>query len=81
MEKVKRVRMRRDALGFFKAVLDSYEEVALMTVLDSRKGEAEIIYPLSAEKTLKAIMEDMARYGILFQEVDHVAADSAGHPK
>ncbi len=74
LEKVKRIRMRRDALGFFKAVLESYEEVALLTVVDGGKGEAEIIYPASSEETLKQIMEDMARYGILFQEV-HDAAD------
>ena len=73
LEKVKRVRMRRDALGFFKAVLESYEEVALLTVLDGAKGEAEIIYPASSEATLKEIMEDMARYDILFQEVDNAA--------
>ncbi len=71
MEKIKRVRMRRDALGFFKAVLESYEEIALMTVLDSKKGEVEIIYPSGAEETLGAIMEDMARYGIVFQEVNN----------
>ena len=69
MEKTKKVCMRRDALGFFKAVLESYEEVALMSVLDGSKGEAEIIYPSSAEETLKAIIEDMAHYDILIQEV------------
>jgi Domain of unknown function (DUF4911) len=71
MERTKRIRMRRDALGFFKAILESYEEVALLTVLDGDKGEAEIIYPSSSEETLELIMEDMARYDILFQEVDH----------
>ena len=75
LEKVKRVRMRRDALGFFKAVLESYEEIALVTVLDGKKGEVEIIYPSAAEETLKFIMADMARYDILFQEV----SDAADH--
>ena len=71
VEKVKRVVMRRDAIGFFKAILESYEEVALLTVLDGKKGEVEIIYPFSAEETLRAIMKDMARYDIVFQEVNH----------
>ncbi len=75
MEKVRRVRMRRDALGFFKALIESYEEVALVTVLDSRRGEVEIIYPFSFESTLQAIMEDMASFSILIQEVDHAADD------
>jgi hypothetical protein len=44
IEKVKRVVMRRDAIGFFKAILESYEEVALLTVLDGKKGQVEIIY-------------------------------------
>ncbi len=73
MEKVKRVSMRRDAIGFFKAMLESYEEVALLTVLDGRKGQVELIYPSGAEETLQAIMEDMARYGIAFQEADQEA--------
>ena len=73
IEKVKRVRMRRDALGFFKAIVESYEEVALLTVIDGSKGEVEILYPSSAEETLEAIMKDMGRYGILFQEVTHAA--------
>ena len=71
METIKRVSMRRDAIGFFKAILESYEEVALLTVLDGKKGHVEIIYPSSAEETVLAIMEDMARYGIAFQEVNH----------
>ncbi len=71
MEKTKRLRMRRDSLGFFKAILESYEEVALMTVLDPEKGEVEILYASSAEEILACIMEDMARYDILIQEVAH----------
>ena len=71
MERIKRVIMRRDAIGFFKAILESYEEVALLTVRDGRKGEVEIIYPSSAEETVRAIMKDMVRYGISFQEVSH----------
>jgi hypothetical protein len=71
IEKVKRVVMRRDAIGFFKAILESYEEVALLTVLDGKKGQVGIIYPSSAEETVQAIMEDMKRFDIAFQEVNH----------
>jgi hypothetical protein len=71
METIKRVSMRRDAIGFFKWILESYEEVALLTVLDGKKGEVELIYPSGVEETLTAIMEDMARYDIVFQEVRH----------
>ena len=71
MEEIKRVVMRRDAIGFFKWILESYEEIALLTVLDGKKGEVELIYPSSAEDTLRGIMEDMARYDIVFQEVRH----------
>ena len=71
MERIKRVVMRRDAIGFFKGILESYEEVALLTVLDGKKGKVELIYPSGVEETLRAIMEDMARYDIVFQEVKH----------
>lgn len=61
--------MPRDGIGFFKAILESYEEVALLTVLDGRRGKVEIIYPSSVEETVAGIMEDMKRYGIVFEEV------------
>ena len=70
MERSKRVIMNREAIGFFKAILESYEEVALMTVHDGAKGEVEITYPSGLEDTVEAIMEDMQRYGILFKGVD-----------
>jgi hypothetical protein len=71
MEHVKRVIMPRAGIGFFKAILESYEDVALLTVLDGRRGEVEIIYPASVEETVIGIMEDMKRYGITFEEVCH----------
>ena len=71
METIKRLVMRREAIGFFKAILESYEEVALLTVLDGTRGEVEVIYPSNVEETVRAIMEDMVTYGIVFQEVDH----------
>jgi hypothetical protein len=70
MERTKRVIMKRDAIGFFKAILESYEEVALITVFDGKRGEVEITYPSSVEETVQAIMEDMRRYSITFEGVD-----------
>lgn len=69
MEKTKRFIMSRDGIGFFKAILESYEEVALLTVLDGKTGDVEVLFPASCEETVDAIIADMERYGIAFQEV------------
>jgi len=61
--------MPRDGIGFFQAILESYEEVALFTVLDGKRGVVDVIYPSSFETTVAGIMEDMKRYGIVFEEV------------
>jgi hypothetical protein len=72
MEKVKRLIINREGIGFFKAILDSYEEVGLMTVIDGKTGEIELIYPASAESDLAAIMKDMKRFDIVFTEATDV---------
>jgi len=72
MEKVKRLIIGREAIGFFKAILDSYEELGLMTVIDGKRGEIELIYPVSAEADLVAVMDDMRRFDILFTEAADV---------
>lgn len=59
-------------IGFFKAILESYEEVALMTVLDGKRGEMEMTYPVCQEETLMSIMGDMERFGIVFREAADV---------
>ncbi len=64
--------MNREGIGFFKAVLESYEEVAILTVLDGRTGEVELIYPTGAGGTVAAIMAEMERYAILFREAGDV---------
>lgn len=68
MERVKRLIMNRERIGFFKAILESYEEVALMRVVDGKRGEIELIYPESAEADLAAIMKDVERYDVVFGE-------------
>ena len=64
--------MNREGIGFFKAVLESYEEVSLLTVHDGRTGEVALIYPSEAHEVLAAIMDDMKRFGIVFREAGDV---------
>ena len=72
METVRRLIMKREGIGFFKAILESYEDVALLTVLDGREGEVELIYPTEAKGTVESIMDDMRRFGIVFREAENV---------
>ena len=72
METCKRLIMGREGIGFFKAILESYEDVALLTVHDGKKGEVEVIYPYHAEEVVGSIMADMARCGIVFREAEDV---------
>jgi hypothetical protein len=55
-------------IGFFKGILESYEDVAIMTVIDGRVGRIDLIYPIFSEDTLEGIMVDMERYSIQFRE-------------
>jgi hypothetical protein len=72
MECTKRYFVDRKEIGFFKQVLESYEELAIFSVLDGKAGLIELIYPLSSEVHLGKIIEDMGRYGITFREEEHV---------
>ena len=72
MEKVRKFVIDPKGIGFFKAILESYEEVGLMTVLDGKRGEIEMIYPTSQGEALAAIMADMERFGIVFREATDV---------
>lgn len=67
-EATKRFVMNRKGIGFFKAILESYEDVAIFSVLDGNSGLIEIVYPSSFEKDVSAIMYDMRNYGIVFEE-------------
>jgi hypothetical protein len=72
METVRRLIMNRESIGFFKAILESYEDVALLTVRDGRAGEVEVIYPTEAQEVVASIMADMQRFGIVFREAENV---------
>jgi hypothetical protein len=56
-------------IGFFKAILESYEDIAIMSVLDGKQGRIRLIYPCTSEKILQEIICDMERYNIQFREV------------
>lgn len=72
MEHVKRYITDRRNIGFFKQILESYEELAIFSVLDGKAGLIEVIYPVHAEAHIQNLVEDMVRQGIRFQEADNV---------
>jgi hypothetical protein len=72
MERVRRFIINKEGIGFFKAILESYEDVGLFSVLDGKTGIIELIYPVHFEKEVESIVKDMARYGIELQEVAYV---------
>ncbi len=72
MEKVRAFLIDPEGVGFFKAILESYEEVALMTVVDGKRGSIEMTYPACQEGVLEAIMADMKRFGINLVEATDV---------
>lgn|GEM_PF-221054 len=71
-EKTKRFLVDREGIGFFKSVLESYEDVAIFSVIDGQRGLIEIIYSSGFEEDVRGIVEDMANYGIEFREVSDV---------
>jgi hypothetical protein len=72
IEITKRFVMDRNGIGFFKAILESYEDMAVFSVVDGRAGLIEIIYPSYFEKDIIAIIQDMKNYGINFEEAGNV---------
>ena len=72
LEATKRLVMDRKNIGFFKAILESYEDIAIFSVLDGKTGLIEIIYPYHFENDIIAVMEDMKNYGIDFKEAVNV---------
>ena len=68
METTKRFLMNREGIGFFKAIMESYEDIAVFSVIDGGKGLIELIYPSNFSEEVRLIMEDMRHYGIVFRE-------------
>ena len=71
-EKTKRYYIDRSAIGFFKSLLESYEDIAIFSVLDGDRGLIELIYPSFFEEDVKGIVADMIQYGIEFREAPDV---------
>ncbi len=72
MEKTRRYIINREGIGFLKAILESYEDVGIFSVLDGDKGLIELIYPSGFEDAVRGIVADMVNYGITLREVDDV---------
>ncbi len=72
MEQTRWFIINRDGIGFFKAILESYEDLGIFSVLEGQKGLIELIYPVHFENDIRGIVEDMIHYGIEFMEVKDV---------
>ncbi len=72
MEEIKRYRINPGKIGFFKWILESYEEVAIFSVVDGERGLIDISYGRGFEDDLLLIINDMAHYGVCLEEVTHV---------
>ena len=68
-ERTRKFFIDRKNIGFFKAILESYEYVAIFSVLDGKSGLIELIYPSYFEKDVLAIVDDMIHYDIVIREV------------
>lgn len=71
IELTKKLFIDRKSIGFFKAILESYEDVAIFSVLDGKSGLIELIYPCYFEKDITAIVDDMKNYGIVIEEASY----------
>lgn len=60
------------SIGFFKSILESYEDVGIFSVLDGEKGLIEIIYSSSFEEEIEGIISDLGKNGVKFREVPGV---------
>jgi hypothetical protein len=72
IERTRQFIINREGIGFFKAILESYEDVGIFSVLDGGKGLIELIYSSHFEDDIQGIIEDMTHYGIDFREVRDV---------
>lgn len=68
-ERTRKFFIDRKSIGFFKAILESYEDVAIFSVLDGKSGLIELIYANYFEKDVLAIIDDMVHYDIIIKEV------------
>ena len=72
MERTRQFIINREVIGFFKAILESYEDVGIFSVLDGGKGLIELIYSSHFENDIQGIIKDMTHYGIALREARDV---------
>ena len=72
LERTRKYLINREGIGFFKAILESYEDVGIFSVLDGGKGLIEIIYSSPFENDIQGIIKDMVHYGIELREIRDV---------
>lgn len=72
LERTHKYLINREGIGFFKAILESYEDLGIFSVLDGTKGLIELIYSSHFEDDIQGIIEDMTHYGIEIREVRDV---------
>jgi hypothetical protein len=71
-ERTRKYLINPEGIGFFKAILESYEDVGIFSVLDGSKGLIELIYSSYFENDIQGIVEDMTHYGIELKEIRNV---------
>jgi hypothetical protein len=72
MEGSKKFRTKGKDIAMIKAVLDGYEHVALLSVLDGKSGLIELSYPLGTEETVLHILKSLRDEGIGLEEAEDV---------
>jgi hypothetical protein len=72
LERTRKYLINPEGIGFFKAILESYEDLGIFSVLDGGKGLIELIYSSHFEDDIRGIVEDMKHYGIELREVRDV---------
>jgi hypothetical protein len=72
LERTRKYLINPEGIGFFKAILESYEDLGIFSVLDGGRGLIELIYSSHFEDDIRGIVEDMTHYGIELREVRDV---------
>jgi len=72
LERTRKYLINPEGIGFFKAILESYEDLGIFSVLDGGKGLIELFYSSHFEDDIRGIVEDMTHYGIELREVRDV---------
>jgi hypothetical protein len=67
MEITKKYIIDRKHIGFFRWILESYEDIGIFSVIDGNRGIIEVIYSAFFENDMNALIKDMENYGIVFR--------------